>query len=65
MGDVKLALLLGAALGPKVVPALTLGLFAVGVFAAGLVFVRGRSALKTDIPLGPFLAAGALLVLVA
>lgn len=63
MGDVKLAMMLGAALGSAVVAALTLGLFATGVFAVVLVATRGRAALKTQIPLGPFLAAGAILLL--
>jgi leader peptidase (prepilin peptidase)/N-methyltransferase len=63
MGDVKLAMLLGAALGSAVTGALMLGLFATGVFALGLVFVRGRAALKTQIALGPFLAFGGLAVL--
>ena len=63
MGDVKLAMLLGAALGSAVVPALTLGLFAAGLFAGGLVLARGRAALKTEMPLGPFLAFGAILLL--
>jgi leader peptidase (prepilin peptidase)/N-methyltransferase len=65
MGDVKLAMLLGAALGSAVVPALMLGLFATGLFAAGLVLVRGRAALKTQMPLGPFLAFGGLVLLLA
>ena len=63
IGDVKLAMLLGAALGSDVVPALTLGLFATGFFALGLVFARGRAAMKTQMPLGPFLAFGAILLL--
>jgi leader peptidase (prepilin peptidase)/N-methyltransferase len=65
MGDVKLAMLLGALLGRAVVGALAVGLFAAGAFALLLVLVRGRSALKTDIPLGPFLALGALVALLA
>jgi prepilin signal peptidase PulO-like enzyme (type II secretory pathway) len=60
MGDVKLALLLGAGLGGAVVPGLVLGLCATGAFALVLVVSRGRSALKQEIPLGPFLAAGAI-----
>jgi leader peptidase (prepilin peptidase) / N-methyltransferase len=63
MGDVKLAMLLGAALGGAVVPALALGSFSAGLFAAGLVFVRGREALKSEMPLGPFLAFGGLVLL--
>lgn len=63
MGDAKLALLLGALLGRTVLPALMLGfvLFAaVGVF---LVVREGRSALKRQLPLGPFLALGAIATL--
>jgi leader peptidase (prepilin peptidase)/N-methyltransferase len=63
MGDVKLAMMLGAALGSKVASALTLGLFVAGLMAIALVAMRGRAALKSDIPLGPFLAFGALVVL--
>jgi leader peptidase (prepilin peptidase)/N-methyltransferase len=63
MGDVKLALLLGAALGWSVVAALFFGTVAAGLVSAGLLFARGREARKQAIPLGPFLAAGALLVL--
>jgi leader peptidase (prepilin peptidase)/N-methyltransferase len=65
MGDVKLAMMLGAALGAKTVTALTLGLFVAGLFAIGIVLVRGRAAMKSDIPLGPFLALGGLVVLLA
>ena len=63
LGDVKLALLLGAALGRGVVTALTIGLFAAGGFAALLVLVQGRVALKSTMPLGPFLAFGGILEL--
>jgi leader peptidase (prepilin peptidase)/N-methyltransferase len=65
MGDVKLAMMLGAALGAKAVTALMLGLFVAGLFAIGLVLVRGRSAMKSDVALGPFLALGGLIVLLA
>jgi len=63
MGDVKLALLIGAALGYAVVSALLLGTLAAGVFGAILLFKEGSSARKRAIPLGPFLAAGAIVVL--
>ena len=53
LGDVKLALLLGAALGRGVVTALTVGLLAAAGFAALLVLVQGRVALKSTMPLGP------------
>ena len=60
MGDVKLAALLGAALGPLVVTALAIGLTAAGVYALLLVMARSRTVLKQEIPLGPFLAGGAI-----
>jgi leader peptidase (prepilin peptidase)/N-methyltransferase len=63
MGDVKLALLIGAALGWAVVGALLLGTLSAGVFGAILLFKEGSSARKRAIPLGPFLAAGAIVVL--
>jgi leader peptidase (prepilin peptidase)/N-methyltransferase len=63
MGDVKLALLLGAALGWGVVPALLLGTLAAGLVSAGLLAMQGSKARKREIPLGPFLAGGAIVVL--
>jgi leader peptidase (prepilin peptidase) / N-methyltransferase len=63
MGDAKLALLLGALLGTAVLGALVIGFCLVA--AAGLVLlgVDGRAALTRHLPLGPFLAAGALTTL--
>ncbi len=63
MGDVKLALLIGAALGYAVVTALFLGTLAAGIVAAVMLFKEGSAARKRAIPLGPFLAAGAIVVL--
>jgi leader peptidase (prepilin peptidase)/N-methyltransferase len=63
MGDMKLALLIGAALGYKVVGALLLGTLAAGLVAAIMLFKEGSAARKRAIPLGPFLAAGAIVVL--
>jgi leader peptidase (prepilin peptidase)/N-methyltransferase len=60
MGDVKLAALIGAALGPLAASALAIGLTAGGA-AALLLVLRSRDALRQEIPLGPFLAAGAIL----
>ena len=59
MGDVKLALLLGAALGKGVMFALFVGSVAAAV--AGLVVIArdGMAARKTALPFGPFLAVGA------
>jgi prepilin signal peptidase PulO-like enzyme (type II secretory pathway) len=63
MGDVKLALLLGAMLGASVTVALMLGLFAALVPAAVLVSRHGSSARKMGVPLVPFLAFGATVAL--
>jgi leader peptidase (prepilin peptidase) / N-methyltransferase len=63
MGDVKLALLLGAVLGPAVTVALMLGLFAALVPAAVLVSRHGASARKMGVPLVPFLSFGAIVAL--
>ena len=60
MGDVKLALLLGAALGRSVADALTIGLVAAAV--AGL-FVIARGGRRSTMPLGPFLALGSVVAL--
>lgn len=65
MGDVKLALLLGATLGGSVLTALMLGFGAAAVAGIVLVARSGREALKHELPLGPFLALGAILVLAA
>jgi leader peptidase (prepilin peptidase) / N-methyltransferase len=63
MGDVKLALLIGAALGWSVIAALLLGTLAAGVVSAGMLVANGSAVRKREIPLGPFLAAGAIIVL--
>ena len=65
LGDVKLALLLGAALGEAVVPAMTVAIFAAFLFAVAVLARGGPAARKTAIPFGPFLALGALVVLLA
>jgi leader peptidase (prepilin peptidase)/N-methyltransferase len=60
MGDVKLALLLGAALGGAILPALLLGTLA-GAGAAVVLLVRhGARARRMTMPFGPFLAFGAI-----
>jgi leader peptidase (prepilin peptidase)/N-methyltransferase len=63
MGDVKLALLLGAALGRSVVLALVIGLSASSIVALALIATRGLDARKTSIPFGPFLSLGAVVAL--
>jgi leader peptidase (prepilin peptidase)/N-methyltransferase len=63
MGDVKLALLLGAALGGAVVAALALGSVLAGLFGVALLVRHGVAARRSTIPLAPFLAVGATVVL--
>jgi len=65
MGDVKLALLLGAMLGRAVPVALLLGMVAAMVPAIVLFARHGARARKMGIPMGPFLALGAVVVLFA
>jgi leader peptidase (prepilin peptidase)/N-methyltransferase len=63
MGDVKLALFLGAGLGPPVAVALMVGMVAAVVPSIAL-FVRfGTRARKIAIPFAPFLTLGALFAL--
>jgi leader peptidase (prepilin peptidase)/N-methyltransferase len=63
MGDVKLAAFLGLLLGAEVLPALMLGFLATAPVLAMLLVTRGRAARRASIPLGPFLALGAAIVL--
>lgn len=64
MGDVKLALLLGAALGWAVAPALLIGLMAAALAGVVMVVRNGWAAgRKATLPLGPFLALGGLATL--
>jgi leader peptidase (prepilin peptidase)/N-methyltransferase len=65
MGDVKLAMLMGAALGRGVVPALMLGLVLAAVPAIGLLVRHGKAGRTMGIPFGPFLALGSVVVLFA
>jgi leader peptidase (prepilin peptidase)/N-methyltransferase len=65
MGDVKLALLLGAMLGRTVPVALLLGMVTALVPAFVLLARHGSAARKMGIPLGPFLALGAVVALFA
>jgi leader peptidase (prepilin peptidase)/N-methyltransferase len=65
MGDVKLALLLGAALGTTLPVGLLAGMLAALVPSIVLLARHGAAARKMAIPLGPFLAAGSLLALFA
>jgi leader peptidase (prepilin peptidase)/N-methyltransferase len=63
MGDVKLALLLGAMLGASVSVALFLGFVAALVPAVVLFARHGAAARKMAVPLVPFLSLGALVSL--
>jgi prepilin signal peptidase PulO-like enzyme (type II secretory pathway) len=65
LGDVKLALLLGAALGLGVIVALFVGFLTAVVPAIALLVRHGRAARKQAIPLGPFLALGGVVALFA
>jgi leader peptidase (prepilin peptidase) / N-methyltransferase len=65
MGDVKLALLLGAGLGWEVGVGLMIGMLTATVLAAVLIARHGIAARKMAIPFGPFLAFGAIVALFA
>ena len=60
MGDVKLALLLGVALGSAVVPALMIGTVAAALAGIVLLVREGSAARGRSIPFGPFLSFGAV-----
>jgi leader peptidase (prepilin peptidase) / N-methyltransferase len=63
MGDVKLALLLGATLGWGVIGAVFLAFICVFPVALLLLVRDGAAARKRTIPFGPFLSLGALIIL--
>jgi leader peptidase (prepilin peptidase) / N-methyltransferase len=63
MGDVKLALVMGAALGKTVPVALMLGMLAALVPSVILLARHGSAARKMGIPFGPFLALGSVVAL--
>ena len=65
MGDVKLALLLGAGLGRTVPVALMLGMAAALLPAIVLLARHGAAARKMAIPFAPFLALGGIVALFA
>jgi leader peptidase (prepilin peptidase)/N-methyltransferase len=65
MGDVKLALLMGAALGRTVSVALLLGMVAALVPSVVLLARHGSKARKMAIPFAPFLALGSVVALFA
>jgi leader peptidase (prepilin peptidase)/N-methyltransferase len=63
MGDVKLALLMGAALGRTVPVALMAGMLAAMAPSVVLLVRHGSKARKMGIPFGPFLAIGSVVAL--
>jgi leader peptidase (prepilin peptidase)/N-methyltransferase len=63
MGDVKLALLLGAMLGRTAPVALMIGMLAALVPVFVLFALHGTAARKMAIPFGPFLAVGGIVAL--
>jgi leader peptidase (prepilin peptidase)/N-methyltransferase len=65
MGDVKLALLMGAALGRTVPVALMIGMVAAMVPGIVLLARHGSKARKMGVPFGPFLALGSVVALFA
>lgn len=65
MGDVKLAFLMGAALGASVTVALFAGMLAALVPSIVLLARHGKAARKMGIPFGPFLALGSVVALFA
>jgi leader peptidase (prepilin peptidase) / N-methyltransferase len=64
MGDVKLALLLGASLGWGVVGAVTVAFISMFPVALSMLIRGGAGARKATLPFGPFLALGAMIILV-
>jgi leader peptidase (prepilin peptidase)/N-methyltransferase len=65
MGDVKLALVMGAALGRTVGVALILGMLVALLPGIALVLRHGGAARKMSVPFAPFLALGSLAALFA
>jgi len=59
MGDVKLAVFLGAAFAEVVVPAIAIAVFASFLAAVTVLFLKGAAARKNAMPFAPFLALGA------
>jgi leader peptidase (prepilin peptidase)/N-methyltransferase len=66
MGDAKLGLVLGLYLSRYVIVAMVVGLLASALFSLGVLAVRGVSVgRRTAIPLGPFLALGGVVAVLA
>ena len=65
MGDVKLALLLVLGLDGSALRALVIGLAFAALAGCALLIRRGRTAWRASLPLAPFVAAGALVTVIA
>jgi leader peptidase (prepilin peptidase)/N-methyltransferase len=65
MGDVKLAFLMGAALGTNVAVALVIASLTSLVPSIYILARHGRAGRKVGFPFGPFLALGSLVALFA
>jgi leader peptidase (prepilin peptidase)/N-methyltransferase len=63
MGDAKLAGLIGAALGYSMLTGLLVGTLLAAFFSVALLLRYGSSGRRMTFPYGPFLAAGAIAVL--
>jgi leader peptidase (prepilin peptidase)/N-methyltransferase len=63
MGDVKLAFLIGAGLGREVIPALLYGSLIAAAVAISILIRRGSAARAESMPIGAYLAAGAIIAL--
>lgn len=63
LGDVKLALLLGAVLGASVIPAMFIAFLVGSILGVVLMARQGAGARKLTIPFGPYLALGAIAAL--
>ena len=64
MGDVKLAAFLGAGLGWGVIGAIAIAFLSIFPFALGTLIRGGLAARKAALPFGPFLAFGAMVILI-
>jgi prepilin signal peptidase PulO-like enzyme (type II secretory pathway) len=64
MGDVKLIAFIAAIAGPAVIGAVAVASLSIFPFAIGTVIRGGLSARKATLPFGPFLAFGALVIIV-
>jgi len=63
LGDFKLAILMGLFLGwPNIIVALFSAIVLGAIIGIGLI-ISGKKTLKSEVPFGPFLAAGTFLAL--